>query len=234
METQMNATEPRPGMRADFVHQPFAGLWIVATAIVLAIAGWALLPLEQVAGLVSEGLPVEEGTAVLYVVAAATLWWQRAAIAGGRTAYALCAMMLAFAARELDFHLRWTDKSVLKVSFYYGPAPLGAKLAAFVVLAVVAAAVVHLLRTFARSLGGMLRARRPAAVSTLIFIVTMVVAKVFDRSMSVARDDLGFAPPYELFVLVQAIEEMMELTLPLLAMLGLWQYLASVYAIARR
>jgi hypothetical protein len=222
----MNDTPSRPGLRAGLAHQPLAGLWIVAAGFLLAVAGWLLLPVEVVAGLVAEDALVEQGTVLLYVAAAVALWWHRAAIGNGRTAYELCVMMLALGARELDFHLRWTGKSVLKVSFYYSPAPLGAKLVSLVVLAIVAAAAIHLLRTFAASFTGLLRARRPAAVSALIFAGAMVVSKMFDRSMSIARDDLGFAPPRELFVLVQAIEETMELTLPLLVMLGLWQYLA--------
>lgn len=222
----MNDTAFRPGTHAGLAHQPLAGLWIVAAGLLVALAEWLLLPLEVVAGLVAENGLVEQGTVLLYVAAAVALWWHRAAIGSARTAAALCVTMLAFAARELDFHLRWTDKSVLKVSFYYGPAPLGAKLVSLVALAIVAAAAVHLLRTFAASFAGLLRARRPAAVSALIFAAAMVVSKMFDRSMSIARDDLGFAPPRELFVLVQAIEETMELTLPLLVLLGLWQYLA--------
>jgi hypothetical protein len=219
----MHATREIPGV--NFVAARAAtGCWIVLTALVLAVGAWMLLPLDVVASLSSEGALVEESTAVLFfVAAAATLSLRRNAV-GLALVAALCTLFLAFGARELDLHRAWTHGSMLKVSFYLGPAPLVSKLISVAVLALFATSVIYLLRVGVAWLPGALRKRSPVAVTIFMFILALVASKLLDRSISVLHEDFGvfFSPGVP--VLTQAMEEMLELTLPLLGLLGILQH----------
>jgi hypothetical protein len=220
-------TSGAPRERQRLWESRWVGCWIVLLALAGAAGLWFALPAERLAALVAEGSLIEESTAFLYcvaAVAAVAAWTQRSDAGGRHAAVALCMLMLACAARELDLHIRWTSLSVLKVSFYLGSAPVLHKLVALAVVSLPLAALAYLFRTRTAWLLHGLRRGDPRAITIIVFVATMILSKTFDRSASVLREDFGMALARSTVVLVQDLEELMEATLPLLAMLGFLQH----------
>lgn len=194
-------------------------------AALLAVLLWLSLAPPQVMHVMREGGPIEGMTEILYFLLAAALWLSPRAAGEWRTTLALSVMLAAAGAREMDLHKHWTGTSVLKVSFYLRDAPLHQKIVAFVILALIAAAAIDLLRRHGQALWQRLKAREPVACSIALFFVTMAISKVLDRSINVLAEDFGIASSASVLALVSALEETVELSLPVMAGLARWQYL---------
>jgi hypothetical protein len=206
----------------------WASFAIVALALLTAGALWAALPVEEAAAVVTEGAFVEQSTALLYFVAAVVMWLLPRNAFSTRSIAALCIIMLAFGARELDLHRYWTATSVLKVSFYLRDAPALHKLVALIVLAVVLWALLHVVRRGLRGLASGLRSGDARSITIGLFLATLAVSKVLDRSSSILVNDFGVAMEPGIRVLIQTTEELLELALPLLALAGVLQSRWSV------
>lgn len=141
-------------------------------------------------------------------------------------AVALATVMTAFGLRELDLHKAWTEISVLKLRFWIGAQPLAHKAAALAVLAPVVWALGWLARHRAAMLWRALRGRHPVAVTAAVFLVTLVLTKAVDRGVNILSDDLGVAVPARARALGLAFEEVLEMALALLVLLGLAQHRA--------
>jgi hypothetical protein len=221
-------------MKHSMLHAPAAGAWLALAGVLGAAFLWAVLPADWLDAFLDEGGPVEAATAVLHFLVALAVWLLRRPDDDWRMTLALSVLFAAFGARELDLHKAWTDTSVLKVSFYLRDAPLLHKLVALpAVLATLAAAVFVLvkgIRPFVRGL----RRGEPACVTAACFIATMVVSKVFDRSINILAEDFGMRFSQEVDSFVTSFEETLELFLPLLAVLGLAQHRAPGPAAPRR
>lgn len=189
-------------------------LGAAAAAVLMAV----LLPTPLVMSVMAEHGPVEMTTVAFYLVAAALLMLLRPRTMDTSCSIMLSLVLLAFAARELDLHNAFTGTSVLKVSFYTGQAPLVQKVAAAAIVVPVAGLMVAL----ARRAGHLLqRARRaePAAMTVVTFLITLVVSKVADRAVNVlAEYSVDVSPLVAATIL--SVEEVLELSLPLLASLA--------------
>jgi hypothetical protein len=126
-------------------------------------------------------------------------------------------------ARELDLHRTAVNDSVLRVSFYYGHAPLQTKLIALVAISLFLLAVGYLTLRYAGPLLRALKQAHPVAVTVLVFFLIGVVAKAFDRGVGVLVEDFKIVLPLSVAVGTQAIEESLEACLPLLILLGAFQ-----------
>jgi hypothetical protein len=188
-----------------------------------AVLLWVSLPSADIARLTSEGGPVERTSQWLYFVMAAVFAFGARLGASAKTRAALVVLMLAFGAREMDLHRYWTGKSVLKVSFYLGSAPAHQKVVALALLAAVALALVTLLRRHGVEVWRGLRLGRPVSTTVVIFVVTMVITKILDRSVNTLAEDFGVLTPPSIRMLVSALEEIMELSPPMVAAIGWWQ-----------
>lgn len=193
--------------------------------MVCATGVWAILPAEQVMWLMREEGAVETTTsAVFFALALGLLWWRPAQ--DDRCSWLAMAVLCAAAgAREMDWHKAWTGKSVLKVSYYLGPAPWGQKLVALALVLLVAASALYLWRRHARRLWQAMQAGQPDAGTVATLVATTVITKLLDRSINVLAEDFGVATSPSTRALVSALEETMELGLPLMVALALWQYL---------
>jgi hypothetical protein len=167
--------------------------------------------------------PVERVTAASYAACALAIWWARVPGDDWRTTAAASVMLAAFCARELDWHRTFTGTSVLRLSWYGGPAPASAKALAALVLLFVLLALAWLLRTHTRSLWRGWRARRPISVTVFVFVATLLAAKSLDRSVSILIEDLGVDVALSWKALRTAFEEWFELALSALVALALWQ-----------
>jgi hypothetical protein len=193
-----------------------AGLVVLVAA--LAVLAWWALPPALVIELMSESGPIEIATAALYFIVAA--WVCVTGVPQQPGSLALVIVLCGFGARELDLHKAFTDMSVLKVSFYLGTAPLAHKLLALAAVLPVLAAALHLgVRHGGRWRAG-LRERRPAALTVAVFCATLVLSKLIDRSRMVLLEDFGIAIAPATTALLLALEECLELCLPLLVLLA--------------
>lgn len=202
----------------------FGPVGLVAIATLVALTAWLVLPAGQVIDLMSETGPIEALSAWGFLLAAVAPWWLHPPRAPLRLLLALSVMLLAFGLRELDWHKVWTGTSMLRVSFYYGPAPLLQKLVSLAALATIAGAALWLLRHTTRPAWRAWTERRPAAVALAMFLVLMAASKVVDRSLNLVFEWSNWAAPQGLIALQLAIEETWELALPVLALLALLRW----------
>jgi len=209
------------------MRSAFAALWVVAGCALAALATWLTFAPADVERIMGETGPVEILTAATYAMCAAAIWWARGRADDLRSVAASSLVMLAFCLRELDWHKQFTGTSVLRLSWYAGPAGLGAKLLAATALLAVVAAVGWLVLRHARSLWQGWRERQPMAITLLAFLATLVLAKTLDRSVGILVGDYGVDVPLVWKALRTAFEEWFELGLSMLVMLALIQHRAS-------
>lgn len=213
MPTESTVTPPTPYL---YWAVPLGAL---ATAFLL----WLALPPARVLALMAEDAPLETATGVLYGVGIVFLLARWRAFQDKWACVALATFMAMLMARELDLHLRLTGTSVLRVSYYLRGEFTGAKaiallavgafllcLAYFVWVAVRRGVWRHPLRSW----------QDPLTAPAFTFIVSIVVAKVLDRTVSIVTEDWGVPVPQAVAALIVACEEMLELGLPLLVMLA--------------
>lgn len=202
----------------------FAALWVLLAGLLVGALFGMSFPPERVIDMMGEEGAVEQLTALGFFLIAPCVWLLRRGDDPRTTLAALSVVFLGFCARELDWHKVWTGTSVLRVSYYLGPAPLQHKLVALGVLAAFSLAVGWLLLRHGRAWWRGLRARDAVAISVAVFLFTIVLAKGLDRSYSILTEDLGLAIPMWGKAVVNALEECLELSLNAIALLALWQH----------
>ena len=229
-----DADDPTPPARAlarPYRLAPAAGLVLAMAA--LAVLLWAGLPAGETLALMSETGPVEELTASAYIAAALVPWWLRPRHAPWPALLAISIVMLAFGMRELDWHKLWTGTSVLRLSWYWSDAPMASRLAALAVMAPIAAAGSGLLLRYGPPTLRAAGRGEPPAVTTLWFVGVLIASKAIDRSLNVMVEWFDLHSPLWLIALQLALEETLELALPLLMALALWQLRAAQAASAK-
>lgn len=212
-----------------FQASPRGGRWLAVWwpvgAAIAATLFWLLLSTEDLRWLKAENGPIEGTNAALYFVCALVFLLSRRIEPATRLALAV--LFCGFGAREMDWRKAFTGKSVLKVSYYLGDAPLQQRLIAFVAVAAVGLAVLLLVLGYARSTLRLWNRRDPVATSVVVFIVTMVVTKVLDRSLNLLAEQAGIVFSDSTGLLVGALEETIELSLPLIALVAWAQFRAA-------
>ena len=211
------------GLLGQASRARFAALWVVVGCAVAALVTWLVFPPADVERIMGETGPVELLTAATYALCAVAIWWARSSVDDLRSVAASSIVMLAFCLRELDWHKQFTGASVLRLSWYAGPASIGAKLVAAGVLTVVLAALSWLVLRHARQPCQNWRERQPLAFTLLVFLVTLVLAKTLDRSVGILVGDYGVDVPLLWKAWRTAFEEWFELGLSMLVMLALLQ-----------
>jgi hypothetical protein len=214
-------------MAAAGWRSPRAAFVVVGACVLSALLTWLALPPAEVEGWMGETGPVERVTAASYALCAVAAWFLRARGDDWRSTLALSTVMAAFCVRELDWHKAFTGTSVLRVSWYAGPASPQAKVIAALVLTAVLGALAWLALRHARGLWRGWQRREPAAVTVVAFLAVLVLAKTLDRSVGILVDDLHIGVPLHWKALRTALEEWLELALSLLLLLGLVQHRAA-------
>jgi hypothetical protein len=206
------------------LRSPWTALAVVAACALAALLTWLLLPAAEVEQLMDETGPVERVTAASYALCAVAAWLLRLRSDDWRSTLALSVLMAGFCMRELDWHKAFTGTSVLRLSWYGGTASPLAKLVAAAVVLSVAAALAWLVLRHGRALWAGWRRREAVAVTVMVFVVMLVLAKTLDRSVGLLVDDLGVAVPLHWKALRTVFEEWFELALSALLLLGLVQH----------
>ena len=208
-----------------WIQSRWVALYPLLVALFFAGCVWAMLDATQRQHLMSERGPIEQASWMLWLVMAFA--FALFAKPGDRvsTRVALVVMMAAFSAREADLHKEVTGKSVLKLSFYLQDFPLHQKLIAGVVVVAVLVAAGLLIKRYGKQIWRGARSGDVVCTTVLIFLFSMVISKVLDRSVNVLLEDYGIALPTQIGQLIGTTEESVEAVLPLVAAIGLLQHL---------
>lgn len=215
----------------QFLAGPGLALWLLGGFAVAATGVGLNMPLTIGPGVLLEGGAVENGTLVLYVIAAMLVLKMRPPAWSWRDAGALCIVLLALAAREAHLHLALFDIGILRTRTESGAMlPQIALLVA--VLGTVGVAAMWLgRRLWSVWRSALLRRRwRPAARTVATFGVALLTAGSLDQLQTMLAD--GNILPYvpaTLRYLMLSMEEVLELALPVLVLLGLLQLQVGRY-----
>jgi hypothetical protein len=164
-----------------------------------------------------EGAAVEMLSAVAYFLAAALLLIQ--AIMKMPARWTLCALILCFGMRELDFDKRFTTMGIFKLRFFSSNEVLWPeKLLGVVVVALFLALIYLLIKNYSRPFLKKIKQGNGMALSVLFSGGALVVAKTID---GIARKlkPFGIESTKELKHLSSSIEESLELTAALLILI---------------
>lgn len=214
-------------MQSSIHHWSFALRFIVVVGF-LSVINTLLFPWEATLEWMIEGGIVENATIFMYYLALASLWLfpPRALTRMGIAAISL--LLLAAAARELDLHKATFGMSILKTNFYRSYAS-GTQIAgALLILLPIFAAIIYLIVKYRRQLVKSAKARDPAAVTVVTTLIFLVLVKAFDSFigfiggyLSEPGEIWGYTTPAGLITM--AIEESLELALPLLVVVAVIQ-----------
>lgn len=209
------------------VHNPVL-LWttgaLVATAVAAGVS--AVTAPHWAETFYSEYGPIEGATKPLWILAGLVL----VISSRGRSlgAWAGAALCLFAAAREADWHKKFTDESVLKIGFYVHPDdPLESKLIAGAAVLLLIVSVVMAVRALARAVrrdgGGFPIWGGVAAIGFALLIGT----KVLDRSRSWLHDVFGVDVGETVKELLIGMEESLEMMLPLVLITAIVMFRSS-------
>ena len=198
--------------------RPKSGRWVFVGSVLLAVvAATAVsvlalaLPESRTQTLFEESGPFEQASPWLWLASALfiPLVFRKptAGVAAGMV------VAVAAAAREWDWHIAFTEYSVLKPPFYYREGePVERLVAGAIMLVIFASVAVLLARLFSLKPW---RRPWPWWVFTLGFAFSMLVfTKVVDRAPAILRDDLGLDLPDDVRLICYAVEEGLEMMLP--------------------
>ncbi|WP_047785440.1 phosphatase PAP2 family protein [Variovorax paradoxus] len=166
--------------------------------------------------------PVEKSTVLLYLAAVFCVLMVRVAFLSRLDRLAICILLLAFAAREADWHLAHFGTGLLA-------APLSRILAATAILGPIAIAAGWLAKRAWSAHRAMRSWRqwRPEATTSLTFVAVIGTAIILDQvAVPLAgRPGLFAAESSQEFhrYLMLSFEEILELVLPVLALLAILQ-----------
>jgi membrane-associated phospholipid phosphatase len=201
-------------------------LWLALGCAAIAVAVGLCTPDFLPLSFLQEDGPVERSTIAVYLAAAALVLAVRVPGLARIDKAAMCIVLLALAAREADLHSAVYGMSILKARFYNQFASASQIAGALAMLAPIALSVAWLLRRYV-SVPWASPARRkwwPATMTALTFVAVIVVAKCLDR-LPATLLDFGLVDQVPLIArtLFLSLEEILELALPLLAILALAQ-----------
>lgn len=183
---------------------------IVATTALTVLA--LVLPEARTQTLFEETGPFEQASPWLWLAFA--LWIPVVFRKPTRTVAAGMIVAIAAAAREWDWHKAFTDYSVLKLPFYYREGTVPERLVAGGVMVLVIASVVVLIARLVQ----LKPWKRPITwwAYALVFAFGMLAfTKVIDRAPAILQDDFGITVGDRLRLVAYAVEEGLEMVLPL-------------------
>ena len=190
---------------------------LATLALGLAIVTAGTLPADLGLALATENGPLEVLQALLLFSLAVGVWFFRRRGDGFLTTCSLTILLWGMGARELEWHKAWTRSNMLKPRFYLGPSRADAKLLAAIVVLLLVIAAVYLLQRYLRDLWLGLQQGQPLAITAATFFVVLVLSRILDKS------HFGHEPSTTMVAARVIIEEMLELLLPLLVLLGVLQ-----------
>lgn len=142
-------------------------------------------------------------------------------------AFSLMVVLLAMMLRELDFHTRFTAMSITKRAFFLsGDVPLEQKVVAFLALALIGCAVLHVVLTHGRAFVARLRSLDPVGVAVALSLLMILFSEILDGGdHTLAR--IGFPIGVESTEFLEKVEETLEMGISIFAALAILAYFSS-------
>ncbi len=204
----------------------YATILIVIGAALIVAATLMVLPRETAASIVRESGPIETASWLGYLVAAALAILVGASSARRRDGVIGALILLVLAARELDFHARFTTGGVLRLRFWTGSEPaISEKFIAGLILTAIALATIWFVSRNFHRFKNAIAAREAWALSLAAAIVMLPGVKVIDRAVSLVKAWITEDVSDNLVVMSRTLEETLELAIPALLIAALVQML---------
>ena len=203
---------------------PYLPALVVLLSVVLTALVLLQLPHHIAVAVQRENGPIENATVVLYGAGAVLAWVFGKRRLWGR-GYTGGLLLLVLGLRELDFHTRFTTRSITQVNFLlHAHVPPGEKVIGLGVYLLVTVLVVRLIKG-SRSLFSAVRNRRPYAISTFSGIFLIPVSVLFDKWITrILRKRGGMTIDDDLYLACQLLEETLELAIPLMFVIAMLQW----------
>jgi hypothetical protein len=194
------------------------GAALLALAALIVAAATASPDSRQ--WLLREHGPIESLSAVGYLVCLVTLLClpkDRKPVA----AMAMGVIFVVFGLRELGFHARFTTMGIFKSRFYISPeVPILEKIIGAAVLLILAGAMGYVAKRHFRTFVRGVRRLEPGPFSALIVIFLLVFTKTLD-GLPRKLAGLGLSSPEALEQFAWAMEEVLEMGIPIFMLIGI-------------
>ena len=214
------------GLIEQFRDNPWLGVVAVVLPMAAGIVVFYTLPIDIVYRFTRENGLVEDLSAAghfLTAVCCLILVYKRRWREGWTGAF----IAFLFGCRELEFQERFTALSITKIRFYTeAGVPWMQKAVVLVLIAFTVWVVARCLRQHARSFVLALRLRRPYAVSILSGMLLLVLSKLCDLAHRMVIS-AGVPLCYDGEIRVSMVEEFLELGVPLLFLVAVFQFVNS-------
>lgn len=183
----------------------------------------ATLPEERFRPLFSETGFFEQFSIVSWILAAIILLvWVKPR---SKQNFAIAFLFLLCAAREADWHKKFTSDGILKINYYTkSAASLGEKMAAALASAVFIGLILYALYRGFMFLRSPQNRRRESVLLTALAVFLFFAGKILDRSVSILHKNFDITVPSSVGHFIGAYEEGFEMITPLLfALAFVWR-----------
>ncbi|MGB3416554.1 MAG: hypothetical protein WBG88_16940 [Mesorhizobium sp.] len=201
-----------------------AGLLAIQLLIIIlspSDVGGHLNPLFRESG------PIEELSPICYALCMVLI----VALGGAKFAFtrapSLMVVLLAMMLRELDFHTRFTVMSITKTRFFLsGDVPLQQKVLAFLALALIGLAVLHVIFAHGRAFVARLRRFDPVGVAAALSIAMILLSEGLDGAYNTLAK-IGLPISIAQGEFLEKVEETAEMGIPIFAALAILAYFGT-------
>ncbi len=201
-----------------------AGLLAIQLLIIIlnpSDVGGHLNPLFRESGQIEELSPICYALCMVLIVA----------LGGAKFAFtralSLMVVLLAMMLRELDFHTRFTVMSITKTRFFLsGDVPLQQKVLAFLALALIGLAVLHVIFAHGRAFVARLRRFDPVGVAAALSIAMILLSEGLDGAYNTLAK-IGLPITIAQGEFLEKVEETAEMGIPIFAALAILAYFGT-------
>jgi hypothetical protein len=214
-----SATSHTAGTSILRQDHPFLSLKMMLGAVLIAVIAALLWP-DGTSHLMREDGPVENATAILYLLGVAAAWSARHEAYGKTSAAAVSIVLVSCVAREVSLR----RQLLAAAGFDASGAPLSAwpnLIAGALVVALVPAVLWLIWRHWRRALDGLLR-RDPYAMTLVLAFLCIAAAEGFDHVLKEGHDDAALAMSRPRAVAF-SLEETLEMMFPILLFIAAHQ-----------
>ncbi|MEM6159210.1 hypothetical protein AAH446_01405 [Erwinia sp. P6884] len=205
-------------------NHPLFGVRLAFIVSLATFVLWCVAPTEALIHVMEEGQLVETLTLYLYAVTLLYFIFRPNLPIALLTRCSIILALFAMLAREADLHKVIDNMSLLKLRFWTGDLPLSDKLLALMIMLPIVAACLYLLKKHAKNVWVQAKRRKAYAVTTMTFIILIPLTNIADRSLGLLKESFGWHAPLWLVALQTSQEELLEMSLPVLALVAAWQF----------
>lgn len=208
----------------SFINTPFIAVKFTVLVSVFTFILWCFMPVQTLIHLVQEGEFIESLTLYFYAIALIVITLSPSFAGRKWTRWSVICVLFTMMARESDLHKSINGMSMLKLRFWTGELPWQDKIMALVILLPIVLACLHILSCRGRRVWSAAKAHEGYAITVVTFILLIIVTNIIDRSLGILKEVLGWHGPAWLIALQTSQEEFLELSLPLLVLMAVFQY----------